>query len=406
MAKAGDRLTFLGRAIILDGKIKAAGGGAIGCGNGTTVELTNSTLTGNQATKGGGVYVSGSSATFTMKGTSCVISAPDKNDVYLDGGAKITVADTLPPQGGIAARITVPNDQYQTTTQVLTGSITDGTPQNYTKFTVTPQTSPAKKWMVGEQGKLAEVIGSSASSPTDKWIALKTAVESATDGGVFYIEGEYTMLSGSNTIEPTAPCTIKGTNDAVLNADNKGTMISVTSPSPQNMSLENLTIKNGKNDKFALSASWGFKFHLKNVTVKDTKKIIESNSGDVTFENVKAYDTDSIIKLGGGTDGSGKVHYACLEIKGDTEIKGTVKLISPYNSSDYNSAIKICDKKSYKLQLDFDGYYDTAKDKQVVFLDTSVTGFTLAQAVEKITVKSNGSDQYYIDNNGYLKKKP
>ena len=172
------------------------------------------------------------------------------------------------------------------------------------------------------------------------------------------------------------------------------------------MSLENLTIKNGKNDEFALSAAWGFKFHLKNVTVKDTKKIIESNSGDVTFENVKAHDTDSIIKLGGGPDGSGEVHYACLEIKGDTEIKGTVKLISPYNSSDYNSAIKICDKKSYKLQLDFDGYYDAAKDKQVVFLDTSVTGFTLAQVVEKITVKSNGSDQYYIDNNGYLKKKP
>ena len=155
MAKAGGRLTFLGRAIILDGEIKAAGGGAIGCGNGTTVELTNSTLTGNQATKGGGVYVSGSSATFTMKGTSCVISAPDKNDVYLDGGAKITVADTLNPQGGIAARITVPNDQYQTTTQVLDGSITDGTPQNYTKFTVTPKDTTS--WYVGSNGRLTTV---------------------------------------------------------------------------------------------------------------------------------------------------------------------------------------------------------------------------------------------------------
>lgn len=67
MAKAGGRLTFLGRAIILDGKIKAAGGGAIGCGNGTTVELTNSTLTGNQATKGGGVYVD-SNSIFNMHG--------------------------------------------------------------------------------------------------------------------------------------------------------------------------------------------------------------------------------------------------------------------------------------------------------------------------------------------------
>ena len=151
MAKAGGRLTFLGRAIILDGKIKAAGGGAIGCGNGTTVELTNSTLTGNQATKGGGVYVSGSSAMFTMKGTSCVISAPDKNDVYLDGGAKIKLEGTLTPADGKAARITVPDDKYDSNTQVLTGSAISS---NYTKFAVTPQTTPPQNWKVGNNGYL------------------------------------------------------------------------------------------------------------------------------------------------------------------------------------------------------------------------------------------------------------
>ena len=171
------------------------------------------------------------------------------------------------------------------------------------------------------------------------------------------------------------------------------------------MTLENLTIKNGKDDEFALSASWGFEFYLKNVTVEDTKKIIESNSGDVIFENVKAHDTDSIIELGGLGHTNGNILYSYLTLQGDTDIKGTVKLIFPYIGVNYSGAIKICDKKAYTLKLDFDGYYNDAVNKQVVFLDTSVTGFSLAQAVRNITVKPNGSDKYYINNSGYLKKR-
>ncbi|EMB29789.1 hypothetical protein HMPREF9727_01156 [Treponema denticola MYR-T] len=253
--------------------------------------------------------------------------------------------------------------------------------------------------------KRAEVIGSSLSSPTAKWQALKDAVESASDGDVFYIEGEYTMPDGSDTMVPAANCTIRGTNNAVLNADNKGKMISVISTGLQNMTLENLTIKNGKDDEFALSASWGFEFYLKNVTVEGTKKIIESNSGDVIFENVKAHDTDSIIELGGLGHTNGNILYSYLTLQGDTDIKGTVKLIFPYIGVNYSGAIKICDKKAYTLKLDFDGYYNDAVNKQVVFLDTSVTGFSLAQAVRNITVKPNGSDKYYINNSGYLKKR-
>ena len=257
--------------------------------------------------------------------------------------------------------------------------------------------------------KRAEVIGSSLSSPTAKWQALKDAVESASDGDVFYIEGEYTMPDGSDTMVPAANCTIRGTNNAVLNADNKGKMISVISPGLQNMTLENLTIKNGKDDEFALSASWGFEFYLKNVTVEGTKKIIESNSGDVIFENVKAHDTDSIIELGGLGHTHGDILYSYLTLQGDTDIKGTVKLIFPHTGVNYSGAIKICDKKSYTLKLDFkndsNNYYSFAENQQVVFLDNSVTGFSLAQAVRNITVKPNGSDQYYINNSGYLKKR-
>ncbi|EMB24198.1 hypothetical protein HMPREF9733_01647 [Treponema denticola SP33] len=275
----------------------------------------------------------------------------------------------------------------------------------------TPGFAPNTK-IVYYKLKRAEVIGSSLSSPTDKWQALKDAVENASGGDVFFIEGEYTMPSGSDTLKPKdyMSCTIRGINNAVLNGDGQGKMISIGSNSTQNMILENLKIQNGKDDLYALSASMGSEFHLKNVTVKDTKKIIESNSGDVTFENVKAHDTDSIIKLGEGAHLYGEVLYSYLNVKGDTDFKGTVKLISPYSTNDYTGAIKICDKKSYTLKLDFkndsNNYYSYAKDEQVVFLDNSVTGFSLAQAVLKITVKPDGSDQYYIDNNGCLKKSP
>ena len=62
---------------------------------------------------------------------------------------------TFTMEGGKAARITVPDSQYQLSTQVLDGSITDGTPQNYTKFTVTPKdTTP---WYVGSNGCLTTV---------------------------------------------------------------------------------------------------------------------------------------------------------------------------------------------------------------------------------------------------------
>ena len=260
--------------------------------------------------------------------------------------------------------------------------------------------------------KRVEVIGSSLSSPTDKWQALKNAVENASDGDVFFIEGEYTMPSGSDTLKPKdyMSCTIRGINNAVLNGDGQGKMISIGSNGSQNMILENLKIQNGKDDLYALSAYQGSQFHLKNVTVEGTKKIIESKSGDVTFENVKAYDIDSIIKLGEGAHLYGGVLYSYLNVKGDTDFKGTVKLISPYSANDYTGAIKICDKKSYTLKLDFkndsNNYYSYAENQQVVFLDSSVTGFSLAQAVQNITVKPDGSDQYYIDNNGCLKKSP
>ena len=93
-----------------------------------------------------------------MKGSATVTPStgedankPGKNDVYLPSPhGKITIEDELTPEGGTAARIT-PED-YRTTQQVLGGAITTGTPQNYTKFKVTPNGS--EQWGIDSDGCL------------------------------------------------------------------------------------------------------------------------------------------------------------------------------------------------------------------------------------------------------------
>ena len=94
---------------------------------------------------------------FTMKGSATVTPStgedankPDKNDVYLAINGKITIEDNLTPVGGMAARITP--EQYDTTRQVLDGNITMDTPQNYTKFTVTP--NGTELWEIDNNGYL------------------------------------------------------------------------------------------------------------------------------------------------------------------------------------------------------------------------------------------------------------
>ena len=117
-------------------------------------------VTGNTAPQGGGVYIEAGSATFTIQDASIVTPSTGgdatiagKNDVYLDKNsgnlAKITVDGSLSPQGGKAARITVPDDSYQVGTQVLTGSAVS---TEHGKFTVTPEIS--QNWEVDESGKL------------------------------------------------------------------------------------------------------------------------------------------------------------------------------------------------------------------------------------------------------------
>ncbi|QUY17886.1 InlB B-repeat-containing protein [Treponema vincentii] len=156
-------LIMEGSSVITDCSAANSGGGVY-VGGGTFEMHGTSAITGCTASKGGGVYVSG--GTFKMQDSAIVTpsTGPDqytagKNDVYLESGKMITINGTLTGTAPVA-RITVPNTAYNTSTQVLTDAITTGSPQNYTKFTVTPQDVVDGKmfWYITDAGTLkAEV---------------------------------------------------------------------------------------------------------------------------------------------------------------------------------------------------------------------------------------------------------
>ncbi|MGI5100924.1 right-handed parallel beta-helix repeat-containing protein [Treponema vincentii] len=252
-------------------------GGGIYIGERCTVTLedngtTGCTVKGNTARyNGGGVFVETPTATFTMKGGAVITPSSEANmnlkkfnDVFLradsSGSAKITVDSSLSPAGGIAARITP--ESYNTTTQVLTGSITDGTPQNYTRFTVTPKEDSGNTyyWEVDNQGKLIRVVDG---AKPNAWKQLKDAVEAAVSDETITIKGTVKATSAtdnSDEIEINKNLTIKGKTKAdsdILdaNGNHASTPPSDVPSSPHRIfkitgtaqvHLENLTLQNGK----------------------------------------------------------------------------------------------------------------------------------------------------------------
>ena len=218
--------------------------------------MTGGTLAGNEAVNnktGGGVYVNG---TFTMKGTAYVTPSADNakgsNDVYLANGKMITVDGALTGTAPVA-RITPAT--YAITTQVLTGSITAGTSpnQNYTKFTVTPQTLSGGKilyWEADASGKLMRIVDS-VKYPDKAWKALKDVV-SVAGADPITINGRIQATDDADnkgTININGPITIKGKNGRdtdILDAGKKGDRIFIINDSLTNkLTLEKLTLKGG-----------------------------------------------------------------------------------------------------------------------------------------------------------------
>ena len=141
---------------------KAQNGGGVYV-NWSNLVMKNTDFTSNTATaEGGGVYVV--KGTFEMEGSATVTPSAEahKNDVYL--AADTTATAKIKLNGALTgtppvARITVPNDKYLPTTQVLIGNVTAGTApnQNYTKFTVTPKDvggGSMQQWEINASGCL------------------------------------------------------------------------------------------------------------------------------------------------------------------------------------------------------------------------------------------------------------
>ena len=102
-------------------------------------------IIGNQAAKGGGVYAKNVLQVSMKNGTRIAVN----NDVYLDSGSWIKVAGAL--SNNPAARITVPNGKYLTSTKVLDGNAALLNSE-HTKFQVTPKGN--EHWTVGNGGYL------------------------------------------------------------------------------------------------------------------------------------------------------------------------------------------------------------------------------------------------------------
>ena len=126
--------------------------------------LNNTEITGCEAASaGGGVCISNNRA-ITLKGSTKITPSSGtnenkkgKNDVFLTPYSYIHIDGILDTPTHLA-RISMEDANYLSYTNpnrpVLKGNITDGTPENYKKFTVTPGGAPRQNWYIGSNGAL------------------------------------------------------------------------------------------------------------------------------------------------------------------------------------------------------------------------------------------------------------
>lgn len=125
--------------------------------------LDNTKITECEATStGGGVSISGN--TLTLKGSTKITPSSGtnenkkgKNDVFLTPYSYIHIEGILDAPTPLA-RISMVDGNYlsykNSRHPVLKGSVTDGSPKNYKKFTVTPEVSPSQNWYIDSNGEL------------------------------------------------------------------------------------------------------------------------------------------------------------------------------------------------------------------------------------------------------------
>ena len=264
----GKKLRLLNDTSSTVATINAAGKGRIFKIIGTDTELTlkDIELKGGNAADGGAVYVE-TGGTLVLKGKTVITpsTAADKNtkgknDVYLANSANIGVNSGLTSTDPIVARIT-PSD-YHEGRSVLTGIAADVS-ANYTKFSLTQEPDSEFLWKIKNDGTLLKVSSVIKGSDTHAWQKLKDAVRDIPEGSTITINGTITATNegsgdtanwGEIIIDKNL--TIKGkkmdrTDTLNANKDDFGTapfrIFKVELG--KKLTLENLTLKNGKNNE-------------------------------------------------------------------------------------------------------------------------------------------------------------
>jgi hypothetical protein len=128
--------------------------------------LDNTTITDCEATSAGGGVCISNNRSLTLKGSTTITFSfgvdKGKGDVFLTHYAYISIDGSLSAPN-VVARISMAENSYNAykanNRPVLQGDIQQGTPLNYSKFTVTPQEASggSKFWQINSGGKL-EII--------------------------------------------------------------------------------------------------------------------------------------------------------------------------------------------------------------------------------------------------------
>ena len=318
---------------------KAQNGGGVYV-NWSNLVMKNTDFTSNTATaEGGGVYIA--KGTFEMEGSATVTPSAEahKNDVYL--AADTTATAKIKLNGALTgtppvARITVPNDKYLPTTQVLTAASGVTLANETYKFAVTPQTvsgGGTQNWTVSGQGKLKK--GDYTEVPHGQ---LEAYLANASATEVNYIE-------------------VTGISAADLTGSTSG-----TSPNPGALGQK---IKNNSSKKVALKLPSGLYatnmiacfsqctnlVSLENFPsgVADMRTCFYKCENLTTVPDIPATVTDMkecfryCKKLTTGPD-IPSVVFSMTSCFQSCEKLERVKLNCNYNSFNFGSAFKYCDK--------------------------------------------------------------
>ena len=143
-------ITVSENATIKNNKAKGFGGGVY---IKDTFKFTGGTITENTASLGAGIFSEKSSTTLEMSGNARVTN---DNDIYLYNNGVITITGGALTGTPPVARITVLDNKYLTSTQVLAAGAGVTLANETYKFAVTPQTSTAQPWTVGGNGFLKQ----------------------------------------------------------------------------------------------------------------------------------------------------------------------------------------------------------------------------------------------------------